>query len=62
MATHKMRETTISFKIDRTTEGETNVALAKEGAEDRTLLHNFIEKVLKAEIQKHESKAKSSSH
>ncbi len=58
MATHKMRDTTISFKIDRTTKAKL-VALAK--AEDRTL-SNFIEKVLKAEIQKHESKAKSSSH
>ncbi len=58
MATHKMRDTTISFKIDRTTKAKL-VALAK--AEDRTL-SNFIEKVLKAEIQKHESKAKFSSH
>ena len=35
------------------------VALAK--AEDRTL-SNFIEKILKAEIQKHESKPKTSAH
>jgi predicted transcriptional regulator len=55
---HKMRDTTISFKIDRTTKAKL-VALAK--AEDRTL-SNFIEKVLKAEIQKHEVKPKTSSH
>jgi predicted transcriptional regulator len=53
-----MRDTTISFKIDRSTKAKL-VALAK--AEDRTL-SNFIEKILKAEIQKHEAKPKVSSH
>jgi predicted transcriptional regulator len=53
-----MRDTTISFKIDRAMKAKL-VALAK--AEDRTL-SNFIERILKAEIQKHESKPKSSSH
>ena len=48
----RMRDTTISFKIDRTMKAKL-VALAK--AEDRTL-SNFIERILKAEIQKHESK------
>jgi len=45
-----MRDTTISFKIDRAMKAKL-VALAK--GEDRTL-SNFIEKILKAEIQKHE--------
>jgi predicted transcriptional regulator len=53
-----MRDTTISFKIDRSTKAKL-VALAK--AEDRTL-SNFIEKILKVEIQKHEAKPKASSH
>jgi predicted transcriptional regulator len=53
-----MRDTTISFKIDRTMKAKL-VALAK--AEDRTL-SNFIERILKAEIQKHESKPRASSH
>jgi len=53
-----MRDTTVSFKIDRTMKAKL-VALAK--AEDRTL-SNFIEKILKAEIQKHELKPKPFSH
>jgi len=54
----RMRDTTISFKIDRAMKAKL-VALAK--GEDRTL-SNFIEKILKAEIQKHESKPKPPSH
>jgi hypothetical protein len=53
-----IRDTTISFRIDRMMKAKL-VALAK--AEDRTL-SNVIEKILKAEIQKHESKPKTSSH
>jgi hypothetical protein len=51
-----MKDTTISFKIDGTMKAKL-VALAK--AENRTL-SNFIEKILKAEIQKQESKPKAS--
>jgi predicted transcriptional regulator len=58
ISAHKMRDTTVSFKIDRAMKAKL-VALAK--AEDRTL-SNFIEKILKTEIQKHESKTKSSPH
>jgi predicted transcriptional regulator len=49
-----MKDTTISFKIDRVTKAKLT-ALAK--AENRTL-SNFIESLLKAEIQKRESSRK----
>jgi len=49
-----MKDTTISFKIERKTKAKL-AALAK--AENRTL-SNFIEKTLKAEIEKRESKRK----
>ena len=45
-----MKDTTVSFKIERTLKAKL-VALAK--AENRTL-SNFIEKTLKKEIAKHE--------
>ena len=54
----RMKDTTISFKIDPTMKAKL-VALAK--AEDRTH-SNFMEKILKAEVQKHEAKSKPSSH
>jgi predicted transcriptional regulator len=47
-----MKDTTVSFKIDRALKAKL-VALAK--TENRTL-SNFIEKTLKEEIAKHESK------
>jgi len=47
-----MKDTTISFKIERALKGKL-VALSK--AENRTL-SNLIEKILKEEIAKHESK------
>jgi predicted transcriptional regulator len=50
-----MKDTTISFKIDRITKAKL-AALAR--GENRTL-SNFIEKTLKAEIEKRESKHKS---
>lgn len=53
----RMRDTTISFKIDRTMKAKL-VALAKAAHET---LSNFIEKILKAEVQKHEANSKASS-
>ena len=50
-----MKDTTISFKIERALKSRL-VALAK--AENRTL-SNFIEKVLKEEIAKRASKRRS---
>jgi len=47
-----MKETTVSFKIERALKAKL-VALAK--AENRTL-SNFIEKTLKEEIARYESK------
>jgi predicted transcriptional regulator len=47
-----MKDTTISFKIERPLKGKL-IALAQ--AENRTL-SNFIEKILKAEVAKHERK------
>ncbi len=47
-----MKDTTISFKIERALKAKL-VALSK--AENRTL-SNFIEKILKEEIAKYESK------
>lgn len=48
----RMKDTTVSFKIERTLKFKL-LALAK--AENRSL-SNFIEKLLKAEVAKHESK------
>ena len=48
----QMKDTTISFKIERALKAKL-VALSK--AENRTL-SNLIEKILKEEIAKHESK------
>jgi predicted transcriptional regulator len=47
-----MKDTTISLKIERALKAKL-LALAK--AENRSL-SNFIEKLLKAEVAKHESK------
>lgn len=47
-----MKDTTVSFKIERALKAKL-VALAQ--AQNRTL-SNFIEKTLKGEIAKHESK------
>lgn len=51
-----MKDTTISFKIERTLKAKL-VAIAR--AENRSL-SNFIEKILKAEVGKRESKQKGS--
>jgi len=47
-----MKDTTISLKVERTLKAKL-LALAR--AENRSL-SNFIEKLLKAEVAKHESK------
>ena len=47
-----MKDTTVSFKINRLLKAKL-IALAK--AENRTL-SNFIENVLKGEVAKHESR------
>jgi len=52
VSTTVMKDTTVSFKIERPLKAKL-VALAK--ADNRTL-SNFIEKILKGEIAKYESK------
>jgi hypothetical protein len=49
---HGMKDTTISLKIDRTLKAKL-VSLAK--SENRSL-SNYIEKILKEDVAKHESK------
>ena len=49
----KMKDTTISLKIERHLKAK---LLALAEAENRSL-SNFIEKLLKAEVARHESKA-----
>jgi hypothetical protein len=52
----RMKDTTISLKIERALKAKL-LALAKQ--ENRSL-SNFIEKLLKAEVAKHESKSQRS--